>query len=138
MNRSSMSQSQHGCRHHSEDSPTQRRSLGLGFRSHAGTALLLIALERLCTMLGDRDTSLFPSLRQGVLTGFDNDIPRSHTLRPRRENEPDLLTCEGNWQGAESDPALLQELIEEEATAGFLEEMPSLEAAFYPLGTETG
>ena len=54
--------------------------------------------------------------------GFDNDIPHSHTLRPRREADPDisheLLFCEGNWQGAES-----------EASAGFLEEMPSLEAA---------
>ena len=93
-------------------------------------------------MLGDRDTSLFPSLRQGVPTGFDNDndIPRSHTLRPRRETDPDisheLLICEGNWQGAESDPALLQDLIAEEASAGFLEEMPSLEAAFARWGRD--
>ena len=105
-----------------------------------GQPYCLSALERLSTMLGDRDTSLFPSLRQGVPTGFDNDIPPSHTLRPRRENEPDishdLLICEGNWQGAESDPALLQELIEEEATAGFLEEMPSLEAAFARWGRD--
>ena len=32
-------------------------------------ALLLSALERLGTMLGDKDTSLFPSLLQGVPTG---------------------------------------------------------------------
>ncbi|OLP82107.1 hypothetical protein AK812_SmicGene37261 [Symbiodinium microadriaticum] len=37
---------------------------------------------------------------------------------------------------AESDPALLQELIEEEISAGFLEEMPSLEAAYSRWGKE--
>ena len=91
-------------------------------------------MERLSTILGDKDTSLFPALQQGVPTGFDDDISRSHTLRPRRDADPDeghdLLVCEGNWQGAESDPALLQELIEEEIASGYLEEMPSLEAAY--------
>ena len=110
------------------------------FAAIPGQPYCLSALERLGAMLGDRDTRLFPSLRQGVPTGFDDDIPRSHTLRPRRVDEPDvsheLLICEGNWQGAESDPALLQELIEEEATAGFLEELPSLEAAFARWGRE--
>ena len=84
-------------------------------------------------LLADEDTSLFPALQQGVPTGFDNDIPRSYTLRPCREAEPDeghdLLACEGNWQGAESEPDLLQELIEEELASGHLEELP-LETAY--------
>ena len=97
-------------------------------------------MNRLSTILGDKDTSLFPALQQGVPTGFDDDIPRSHTLRPRRDADPDeghdLLVCEGNWQGAESDPALLQELIEEEIASGYLEEVPSLEAAYTRWGQD--
>ncbi|CAE7421697.1 unnamed protein product [Symbiodinium sp. CCMP2592] len=105
-----------------------------------GQPYCLSALERLSTMLGDKDTSLFPALQKGVPTGFDGDIPRSHTLRPRDPNnsdEPtDLLVCEGNWQGAEADPALLQELIEEEVSAGYIEEVSSLEAAYERWGKE--
>ena len=94
------------------------------------------------TLLVECRGSLFASLRQGVPTGFDNDIPRGHTLFPRREEEPnechDLLICEGNWQGAEAHLALLQELIEEELASGFIEEMPNLEAAFQRWGTKRG
>ena len=84
--------------------------------------------------MADKDTSLFPALMQGVPTGFDKDIPCSHTLRPRRETDSDegheLLICEGNWKGAEEDPALLQQLVEEELEAGYLEVVPDLETAF--------
>ena len=105
-----------------------------------GQPYCLSALQRLRTLLADKDTSLFPAVSQGVPTGFDDDIPRSHTLRPRREGETDeghqLLVCEGNWQGAESDPALLQELIEEELQAGFLEEVDSIEEAYRRWGKD--
>ena len=61
-------------------------------------------------------------------------------MRPRREGDEDeghqLLVCEGNWQGAESDPALLQELIEEELAAGFLEEVDSIEEAYKRWGKD--
>ena len=113
------------------------------FEIAEGQPYCLAALARRSTLLGDKDTSLFPALQKGVPTGFDNDIPRSHTLRPRRDSEPDeghdLLVCEGNWQGAESDPALLQELIElieEELASGYLEEVPSLDAAYARWGQE--
>ncbi|CAE7042088.1 unnamed protein product [Symbiodinium sp. CCMP2592] len=110
------------------------------FSVKEGQPYCLSALERLSTMLGDKDTSLFPALQKGVPTGFDGDIPRSHTLRPRdpdNSDEPtDLLVCEGNWQRAEADPALLQELIEEEVSAGYIEEVPSLEAAYERWGKE--
>ena len=112
------------------------------FSVEEGQPYCLSALQRLSTLLADKDTSLFPALSQGVPTGFDDDIPRSHTLRPRREGEPDdghqLLVCEGNWQGAESDPALLQELIEEELQAGFLEEVDTIEEAYRRWGKGKG
>ncbi|CAE7281103.1 unnamed protein product, partial [Symbiodinium sp. KB8] len=105
-----------------------------------GQPYCLSALQRLSTITADKDTSLFPALLQGVPTGLDDDIPRSHTLRPRREGDEDeghqLLVCEGNWQGAESDPALLQELIEEELAAGFLEEVDSIEEAYKRWGKD--
>ena len=110
------------------------------FAVDEGQPYCLAALERLSTIMGDRDTTLFPALKQGIPTGFDDDIPRSHTLRPRQDAEPDsghdLLVCEGNWLGAESDPALLQELIEEEISAGYLEEMPDLESAYKRWGKD--
>ena len=105
-----------------------------------GQPYCLSALSRLSHLIADKDTSLFPALMQGVPTGFDKDIPRSHTLRPRRESDVDegheLLICEGNWKGAEEDPALLQQLIDEELEAGFLEVVPDLEAAFRRWGKE--
>ena len=105
-----------------------------------GQPYCLSALSRLSHLIADKDTSLFPALMQGVPTGFDKDIPRSHTLRPRRESDVDegheLLICEGNWKGAEEDPALLQQLIDEELEAGFLEVVPDLETAFRRWGKE--
>ena len=105
-----------------------------------GQPYCLSALSRLSHLIADKDTSLFPALMQGVPTGFDKDIPRSHTLRPRRETDSDegheLLICEGNWKGAEEDPALLQQLIEEELAAGYLEVIPDLETAFRRWGKE--
>ncbi|CAE7896988.1 Plscr3, partial [Symbiodinium necroappetens] len=105
-----------------------------------GQPYCLSALSRLSHLIADKDTSLFPALMQGVPTGFDKDIPRSHTLRPRRETDSDegheLLICEGNWKGAEEDPALLQQLIEEELAAGYLEVIPDLETAFRHWGKE--
>ncbi|CAE7409167.1 unnamed protein product [Symbiodinium sp. CCMP2592] len=110
------------------------------FSVKEGQPYCLSALERLSTMLGDKDTCLFPALQKGVPTGFDGDIPRSHTLRPRdsgnSDETTDLLVCEGSWQGAEADPALLQELIEEEVSAGYIEEVPNLEAAYERWGRE--
>ena len=60
-------------------------------------------------------------------------FPRSHTLRPRKDAEPD---SGHDLLGAESDLALLQELIEEEISAGYLEEMPDLESAYTRWGKD--
>ena len=139
-NRSSVSQSQHGCRHHSEDSPTQRRPPRTGISQSCRDSLTAYPLWKgLAPCLGTKTLRFFPRFVKASQPALTTTSP-AVTLRPRRENEPDishdLLICEGNWQGAESDPALLQELIEEEATAGFLEEMPSLEAAFARWGRD--
>eukprot|EP00439_Symbiodinium_sp_Y106_P049001 s3862_g6.t1 len=105
-----------------------------------GQPYCLSALERLSTMLGDKDTSLFPSHRQGVPTAL---VPISHAAirsapggKTKRARAMSCEYCEGNWQGAEADPALLQELIEEEVAAGFIEEMPDIESAFARWGNE--
>ncbi|CAE7246343.1 GIP, partial [Symbiodinium sp. KB8] len=79
-----------------------------------GQPYCLSALSRLSHLIADKDTSLFPALMQGVPTGFDK----------------------GNWKDAEDDPALLQQLIEEELEAGYLEVVPDLETAFRRWGKE--
>ena len=41
----------------------------------------------------------------------------------------DFKVCSGNWPGATANPDLLMELLEAELAAGYVVEMPSLEAA---------
>ena len=76
----------------------------------------------------------------GVPTGFDSDIPASGCLLPAPPSEHtfalDLAICQGNWQGAESDPASLQELIQAEEDAGFAREFFSWEAAQAHFGSD--
>ena len=64
--------------------------------------------------------------------GFNNDIPPSGCLLPAPPTEHafalDLAICQGNWQGAESEPASLQDLIQAEEDSGFVREFPPLEA----------
>ena len=76
---------------------------------------------------------MFPALLARLPTGFDSDIPASGCFLPAPPSEHafalDPAICQGNWQGAESDPASLQELIQAEEDAGFVRKFPSLEAA---------
>ena len=99
----------------------------------SGQPYALHALLALSSCLQDKDSALFPALLAGVPTGFDNDIPPSGCLLPAPPAEHafalDLAICQGNWQGVESDPASLQELIQAEEDSGFVQEFPSLEAA---------
>ena len=98
-----------------------------------GQPYALHALHALSACLQYKDSALFPALLAGVPTGFDSDIPPSGCLLPAPPNENafslDLAICQGNWQGAEADPASLQELIQAKEDAGFVREFPSLEAA---------
>ena len=110
------------------------------FSVPSGQPYCLSAFARLSHLIADKDTSLFPALLNGVPTGFDRDIPRSHVLRPRFASEADmgheLVICQGNWKGAEDDPALLQQLVQEELDAGYLEELPDIESAFKRWGKD--
>ena len=76
----------------------------------------LSALALLSQLAEDRDKSLFPALLQGVPTGFFQDIVPSGLMSPSDKDalEDDLVICEPNWSGAESDPALLEELLGQE------------------------
>ena len=106
----------------------------------SGQPYALHALAALSSCLKDRDSALFPALLAGVPTGFDSDIPASGCLLSAPPSEHafalDLAICQGNWQGAESDPASLQELIQAEENAGFVREFPSLEAAQAHFGSD--
>ena len=103
-----------------------------------GQPYALHALSALSGCLQDKASALFPALLSGVPTGFDCDIPPSGCLLPAPPAEHafalDLAICQGNWQGAESDPASLQELIQSEEDSGFVREFPSLEVALSHFG----
>ena len=70
--------------------------------------------------------------------GLTKTYPAVIRCVPRRESDGDegheLLICEGNWKGAEEDPALLQQLVEEELEAGYIEVRPRFRHRFQTLG----
>ena len=91
----------------------------------------LRALSALSTSLHDCDMSLFGAFLQGVPTGFKRDIPLSGCFAPscRAVEEDSLSISMENWQGAEADPLLLEELIQIEVDSGWLRCIDSLEDA---------
>ena len=112
----------------------QGHSEPISWAAAPGQPYSLDALQALATVLGDRDVSLWPSLKQGVPLGVKGDIPMSHTLIPLDNpswdpRDQDFQICSGNWPGAEEAPELLEKLIQEELSAGYLEPVPSLETA---------
>ena len=93
----------------------------------------LSALGQLSTMARDIDTTLFPSLLEGVPAGVDHSIPTSNCFRPNGLNEgpvePDFAFCDTHWLGAHQDPETLWTLVQQEVADGFVEQLPSLEEA---------
>ena len=91
----------------------------------------LHALSALSSALQDCDMSLFGALLQGVPTGFKQDIPLSGCFAPsgRAVEEDSLSIAMENWQGAEADPLLLEELVQVEVDSGWLRCIDSLEDA---------
>ncbi|OLQ12435.1 hypothetical protein AK812_SmicGene3653 [Symbiodinium microadriaticum] len=91
----------------------------------------LHALSMLSSALHDCDISLFGALLQGVPTGFKQDIPLSGCFAPsgRAVEEDSLSIALENWQGAEADPLLLEELVQVEVDSGWLRCIDSLEDA---------
>ena len=97
----------------------------------SGQPYCLSALHSLSQLISDKDVALFPSLSEGVPTGYHHDIPASNVFAPRPDDvQPDteLQICEGNWSGAEADPALLLSLVQSEVDAGYLVEVPLAQA----------
>ncbi|CAE7505760.1 unnamed protein product, partial [Symbiodinium sp. KB8] len=78
----------------------------------------LFALEKLSQALHDRDTALWPDLQAGVPTGVDGDISLSRCFLPSPSDfDPasfDVQICSGNWPGANKDPELLDEMVQQE------------------------
>ncbi|CAE7277481.1 unnamed protein product [Symbiodinium sp. CCMP2592] len=81
----------------------------------------------------DRDTALWPALQAGVATGVDGDISLSNCFLPTPAdfdpNSFDVQICSGNWPGANEEPELLAELVQQEVDAGYLLVFDSLEEA---------
>ncbi|CAE7226768.1 unnamed protein product [Symbiodinium sp. CCMP2592] len=84
--------------------------------------LALNALEAVARVCLDADTTLFPSLKAGVPTGFQSDIPPSHSFWPNiRESLDDIpLSIHlQNWRSATVEPAVTRRLLQEELDQGF-------------------
>ncbi|OLP88826.1 hypothetical protein AK812_SmicGene29782 [Symbiodinium microadriaticum] len=83
--------------------------------------------------LQDRDTALWPDLQAGVPTGVDGDISLSRCFLPSPSDfDPasfDVQICSGNWPGANEDPELLDEMVQQEYEAGYLHKCDSLAEA---------
>eukprot|EP00435_Cladocopium_sp_Y103_P061476 s365_g23.t1 len=90
----------------------------------------LFALHKLSDFLQDPDSALWTCLQHGVPTGFHNDIPPSnvwHSTEQIAEDHPLQIHLD-NWRSAEEDPLLLEQLVQAEVDAGWLQEFPSLDA----------
>ena len=104
----------------------------------AGQPYALFALHKLSVFLQDPDSALWPCLQQGVPTGFHNDIPPSniwHSTEQVAETSPLQIHLD-NWRSAEDDPLLLEQLVQAELDANWLQEYPSLDAIQQEWGTD--
>ena len=71
----------------------------------------------------NEDVPLFPSLIEGVSTGFNNDVPPSGCFPPN--DKPDLPSTPlsihlANWQSAEKEPQTTADLVDEEIKQGWV------------------
>ena len=102
---------------------------------------ILAAMHRIMQV---PDTKLFPSLIEGVRTGFGPAIPASGVFPTKsQETLPStpLSVHLSNWQSAEQNLPLTRELVVEEVSKGFVFKYPgTLEQAQqeYPLGVSMG
>ena len=104
----------------------------------------LLILQAFSNLMQDRDQTLFPSLIDGVVTGFHHNIPKS-TCMPINDREADhdvpLSAHYSNWNSAESDIALTQSLVQEAFDKGWVFEYDgTLEEAQaqWPMGVSLG
>ena len=107
--------------------------------------LCLHVLQRLCQCMQDPDTALFPYLINGVPLGINESITPSGCFplnQPEAPFEPPLLSLHHtNWQSAEDEPTIVQELIDKEIDAGWVSEFQGTiedAQAFFPDGLAIG
>ena len=118
------------------------RKVDWTIRAHQPMHLALMA--ELSSIMHDADVTLFPSLQEGVSTGFLGDIPKSHVFPLKDNSPPDstpLSVHMQNWQSAEADLDLTRELVQEEIDKGWVFEFPgdiSQAQAEYPTGVSVG
>ena len=93
----------------------------------------------------DPDTALFPYLINGVPLGINETITPSGCFpinQPEAPFDPPRLSLHHtNWQSAEDEPTVVQELIDKEIDAGWVAEFQGTieEAqAFFPDGLAIG
>ena len=105
----------------------------------------LNALEQVSVFMRDADTDLFRSLKPGVSTGFEKDIPPSHVFAPKLNEEdfsPSPLSSHFlNWKSAEDHPDITCSLIQEELRNEWLFAFPGTlddARARWPLGVALG
>ena len=87
-------------------------------------------------------------MKQGVPAGILDEIPSSMQWTQRQHDLDDddlegthLLHCQGNWTQAERNPALLQQLVEQEVASGWVKPFPAgrnAVAQHWPAGSAIG
>lgn len=101
-------------------------------------------LQSLSQIMSDLDISLFPSLEQGVSTGFQQDIPPSHCFPLNDRVVDDTVPLSAhleNWSSADDDLPLTWSLVNEEISKGWVFEFPGTLAEAqqaYPTGISIG
>lgn len=88
--------------------------------------LCLHILQQLCSCMLDPDVHLFPYLISGVPLGIDEVIQPSNCFPLTQHDlpfDPPLLSVHHtNWQSAEDEPSVDQELIDKEVAEGWVTE----------------
>ena len=93
-----------------------------GISIACGQPIALDLLQGCLELSADVDIALPSQLAEGVRTGVLEPIPASGVWRPSADPEcppQDLLLWDKPWQSGLADPALLEELVEEDVQAGF-------------------
>jgi len=82
---------------------------------------------RLASFLGDSDAHFLLDLVQGVPLGVNETLapsPAWPTHTGTVANPEPLLQCSDSWKGAQDHPDIVDQLVEEELQAGFIELVP--------------
>ena len=105
-------------------------------------------LQAFAARVQDPDTQLTDLMKQGVPAGILDEIPSSVQWTQRQHDLDDddlegthLLHCQGNWTQAERNPALLQQLAEQEVANGWVKPFPAgrnAVAQHWPAGSAIG